>query len=73
MVDFILFMWNLLEMFQVNVNPNESIGHSFQEGKIQKAERFMLDLLQGIFTYFSYIVSVPPDVIYEPQLQTMVS
>lgn len=60
-------MWNL-EMFQVNMNPNESIGHAFQEGKIQKAERSVLDLLQGIFTYFPYPVPMSPDVTHELQL-----
>lgn len=34
-------------MFQVNMNPNESIGHNFQEGKIQKAERPMLVCFRG--------------------------
>lgn len=66
--DIILSMWNLLEMFQVNVNPNEPFGHNFQEGKSQKTERLMLDLLQGIFTCFPDIVPVPPDVTHEPQL-----
>lgn len=61
-------MGNLLEMFQVNMNPNESIGHNFQEGKIQKAERPMQNLLQGVFTYFPDLVPMPLDVTHEPQL-----
>lgn len=55
-------------MFQVSMNPNESTGHNFQEGKIQKAERPMLDLLQGIFTCFPDLVPMPSDVTHEPQL-----
>lgn len=47
-------------MFQVNMNPNESIGCNFQEGKIQKREGPMLNLFQGIFTYFPDPVPVPP-------------